>query len=197
MRKIYSKDGDAGIGTMVVLIAFLLVSILTAGILVNTANLLQTQADTTGADSAREVSGRLEALAVYGITDAVYGSVDFFFMKITLVPGSPEIRINETLIEISNGSKHVTLNFTKGVDPTGTQFSATNISDPAGMFKEGVISSGTIIRVRIDTRDVFAPLTGLPPQADLSVKIIPKHGQETLYTTRTPDAYVGTYVDLY
>jgi len=90
--------GQVGIGTLIVFIALVLVAAIAAGVLINTAGFLQSQAESTGQESTDQVSNGLQ---VTGATAEMSGgSVDNTAITLSLSPGSDPIDIKSVRFEI-------------------------------------------------------------------------------------------------
>jgi flagellin-like protein len=96
------ERGQVGIGTLIVFIAMVLVAAIAAGVLINTAGFLQTQAEATGEESTAQVSDRLQVVSTSGnVTDS--GSdrvVDQLNITVAQSPGAGNIDLSETSAEI-------------------------------------------------------------------------------------------------
>lgn len=104
------KDrGQVGIGTLIVFIAMVLVAAIAAGVLINTAGFLQTQAEATGEESTAQVSDNVQVVSTIGETglndhinvtegpddDSIYR----VGMTVQKAPGAGDIDLNTTTIE--------------------------------------------------------------------------------------------------
>ena len=61
-----SNRGQAGIGTLIVFIAMILVAAITAGVLFSTADFLQNKSTVTGQQSSAQVTDRIQLISTYG-----------------------------------------------------------------------------------------------------------------------------------
>ena len=103
------ERGQVGIGTLIVFIAMVLVAAIAAGVLINTAGFLQTQAEATGEESTSQVSDRLQVVSQSGTVDADgdeinVTEIDFVLAK---APGAGAIDLAQVSAELigTNGQE--------------------------------------------------------------------------------------------
>ena len=92
--------GQVGIGTLIVVIAMVLVAAIAAGVLINTAGFLQSQAEATGEESTDLVSERIDVTSTVGIVgDADAGDLLEIRVGVSGSPGADDIDLSETTIQ--------------------------------------------------------------------------------------------------
>ncbi|WP_117367912.1 archaellin/type IV pilin N-terminal domain-containing protein [Natrarchaeobaculum sulfurireducens] len=92
--------GQVGIGTLIVFIAMVLVAAIAAGVLINTAGMLQAQAEATGEESTELVSDRLDTSTAVGIVgDEEDGELEEIRVRVSAAPGANDIPLEETMIQ--------------------------------------------------------------------------------------------------
>ena len=146
------ERGQVGIGTLIVFIAMVLVAAIAAGVLINTAGFLQTQAEATGEESTAQVSDRLQVVSQSGTFDDAQGNGQIVELDFVLAqsPGASNIDLSETSVELIGEDGQET--FTLSTDADGT-----NID----MFK------GDNTVVFTDTSDRAQVTLGLDATSDL------------------------------
>ena len=214
MRRMNRKNvGAIGIGAMIVFIAMVLVAGIAASVLIQTSTKLETQALATGAETTEEVSG---GIAVDDITGHVDTDIDMLAITVRVRAGSPDIDLNHTILELSNGSKKVILSydytdanhFDDSVDSDADLFGTGNISDltneefgiivlsdPDSSLSRfnPVINEGDKVVLTVDADACF---NKIGERTDVLGMVIPEIGSPGMISFTTPSSYPDTVYDL-
>jgi len=158
--------GQVGIGTLIVFIALVLVAAIAAGVLINTAGLLQDSAEDTGAETQSEVSDRIVVTSAFGVADGANEQVDNtsnIELRLRPAAGAEVIDLGEATIEYlspSEGASGVLTNGTAGTDEfeidSGATLSAeddraTILLDPSAFLDGGSLDEGDTVELTIVT----------------------------------------------
>jgi flagellin FlaB len=187
--------GQVGIGTLIVFIALVLVAAIAAGVLINTAGFLQSQAESTGEESTKQVSNGVTVVSATGNIVAA-GNID----------GSVDSVQNVSIVtRLKSGSDPVDLRSAalEYIGPGGPQRVDLAGGDN-GVSIETVGSSGNSVdvledgseRIRLEIK--LEPLStpagpstigadSLEPGEEAEIRIIPDSGSATTVTIQAPD----------
>jgi flagellin FlaB len=103
------KRGQVGIGTLIVFIALVLVATIASGVLINTAEFLQTQSEETGQESTAQVADNINIIGQVGAVAKINETTDddspseLVLYELRLIvqrsPGSDDIDLTELSIQ--------------------------------------------------------------------------------------------------
>jgi flagellin FlaB len=122
------ERGQVGIGTLIVFIAMVLVAAIAAGVLINTAGFLQTQAEDTGTESTEQVADNLNVITQVG---NVSDDDKINEVRLGVQPASGANDINLAKLTIQYVSDSDFANIVVGNDTADGDDTATGDSDPA------------------------------------------------------------------
>jgi len=145
------ERGQVGIGTLIVFIAMVLVAAIAAGVLINTAGFLQSQAEATGQESTDLVSERVQVTSAVGIVtnNAANGSLAEIRISVSGSPGADEIDLSETTLQAVGPDGQNNLVFANSSEIGTADSPATDISqdtfgvrNSTGAFVDDAVING-------------------------------------------------------
>ena len=196
-EELFNKDnrGQVGIGTLIVFIAMVLVAAIAAGVLINTAGFLQTQAEATGQESTDQVSDRIEVVSSVGIVASDNSSLSSINVSVTKASGAGDIDLNSTTIQVVGPSGQA--NLVPVLDPGdvssigATEFAIKN--DNGSFVTDGanaVVGDGERFTIVINPdasgNSVF---DGFPQGSEATLDIVAPSSATTSTTLNGPDLY--------
>ena len=186
------ERGQVGIGTLIVFIALVLVAAIAAGVLINTAGFLQSQAEATGEESTSQVSDGLQIQTSTAEATAS-GNIEEIELEVSLAPGSDPVDVTEATLEWV-GEDDATTQEIEQIDRGGTdETDSTNVvvddSDPIELTDS---SESTTIAIMAEETDAIGAVgelgTDLPMNAgdSASITITTASGGQTSEVLNVP-----------
>ena len=205
------ERGQVGIGTLIVFIAMVLVAAIAAGVLINTAGFLQSQAEATGQESTDLVSERIDVTSTVGIVtgDADDGELAEIRVSVDGSAGADDIDLSQTTVQAVGPDGQENLIFTDNNQTADdgnedTIVGNTEVSQiPEGAFavqnSSGQFVSGDEAVINDDNQFtiVFNPETSPFGESDdafgesdeSSLDIVSPSGATTSVELRAPDLF--------
>jgi flagellin-like protein len=172
--------GQVGIGTLIIFIALVLVAAVAAGVLVNTAGLLQSQAEDTGSDAQAQVSNQIDVVSATGVAADGTDGVESVELIVKKSPGSDPIDLTAATIEYTSDTAADTL------VGDASEVSRTAIS---GGSDDVLTDNSDRIKITIDVNSVEG--SDLPAGEEATLQIVDQSGASTIYGVNVPDVLTG------
>ena len=197
-----------GIGAMIVFIAMVLVAGIAASVLVQTSTTLEMQALKTGSQTISEVASGITIEGVEGYNES--GVLTKLAIEIKPRAGSPDVDLDNTVVEISNSDTKYVLEydssaFTLSNETDGDIFSCSFSASTTTKFgiivlqdaDDSCTSSNPIINfgdhVVLAISDAFS---GIDPRTDVFGQVIAEEGSPGIIDFRTPESYTDAIMEL-
>ena len=204
--KLYLTDDDEaaiGIGTLIVFIALVLVAAIAAAVIIKTAYSLKDQAEATGAGAVKEVAGSFKVISLVGERTGapLSANINTLWLYVTVWDGSRGIDMSTARIVCRSSTNLAELSLdTTGA--TATRYDADEV--PPNTAGNGwdiatnmyFLDADNILKIEISINLVQGG-TGLAPNTDLTLQLVPGSGPVVQEYFVTPPSYGGDkYIDL-
>ena len=95
-----SRRGQAGVGTLILLIALLLIAAVAAGVFLEVSQVFQSQSSDTGEDVRQQLTGKLSVVAATGQVDTVGGTTGVSRVRLIVTAGGngQRLAVDESLL---------------------------------------------------------------------------------------------------
>ena len=194
------ERGQVGIGTLIVFIAMVLVAAIAAGVLINTAGFLQSQAEATGEDSTDLVSERIEVTSSVGIVEDAESPEALNEIRLSVAgsPGADNIDLRDTTLQAVGPDGQENLVFAE-IDDEGEDVGDIGEGEFAVKNSDGefvdeddsaVVGPDDQFTIVLDPNESpFEDDGAFPEGSQSSIDIVSPAGATTSVELRAPDLY--------
>lgn len=187
-----NKKAEMGIGTLIIFIAMILVAAIAASVLIQTATSLQNRALLTGTRTQEQIGTALQVLQVHAENGSTGGTVDNFFLKFKLSPGSEPIRLNDTLVEFDTRDSSAFLRYNDSSSDCSASDYSTNPVTGEGRFgaryliegnshADGYVHAGDVLEL------CFESTRSVGSEEDVIFRLVPQVGMASVTETAVPE----------
>ncbi|HEC56877.1 MAG TPA: flagellin [Candidatus Syntrophoarchaeum butanivorans] len=204
-RRSLLKDevAQAGIGTLIIFIAMVLVAAVAAAVLIQTSGVLQQKSQETGQQTIQEVSSNIEIVGIVGHRSSATEN-DFDFVNVTIKPmaGSGSIDLSQMVVAMQNETTRVDkITYHKSGDGMdASHYIVTELRDDDNSLDPStdtttVINAGDLVILCFNTTALGLDF---PTREPVRIEIKPEHGAAVIKDLITPPSYsVERYVTLF
>jgi len=168
----HDRRGQVGIGTLIIFIAMVLVAAVAAGVLINTAGMLEAKASDTSQDAQAQVSNHIVVVSAVGDVDSSTGTVTTLDLTLMKAAGAGDMDLSKASFEYISDDAAATLQ---------------ESDDPVTLSSTTLTSRDDRIDLRIDVDDSsLEGGDGLEPGDKAMLTIVTASGAKSLYGVNVP-----------
>lgn len=191
------SDAQAGIGTLIIFIAMVLVAAVAAAVLIQTSGVLQQKSQETGAQAIEEVSSNIGIENIVGHrSSASTNDLEYVNITVKVMAGAGDIDISQLRISIQNKTGRTDNIQYSATNLTSTTFTVTERRDEDDSYNTAnsnyVINSGDLVTINLK------PSIDFPAREPMRIELNPEHGAAVIKDLTTPASYgVDIYINLF
>jgi flagellin-like protein len=183
------ERGQVGIGTLIIFIAMVLVAAVAAGVLINTAGLLEASASDTASDSQAQVSNQITVVSAVGDVDSEdVAELNFTVMKSA---GSGDIDLANMTVQYQSADKAETLGFGDTAGPNTFVMYNTDGNSELTVSNDLVLNDTDerkVISIDLSASGVDDTLA---EGEEATVTFVDQSGASAIYGVNVPDTISG------
>lgn len=186
----FRNRAQVGIEILLVLLAIILVAAVAAGVLINTAGVLENEGSASNPDSREEVSNRIIVVDAVGQVNPDGTQITALNLTVMQSPGAPGVDLGAATIDVIRADAETTLEFASGASDGSADpptFAVRTMTDPDGSYP---VLNERADRMRIDISlgAGSGVLRALPEGAAVTLKVATGSGSVYTYVVDVPDS---------
>lgn len=196
-----NKKADVGIGTLIIFIAMIMVAGITANVLIQTTQSLQSRALQTGTQAQRAISTLPTINRI--VAENVAQGIEDFRLELKLSPGSEGIDLRTAMLSMELNDDGYTFTYTEGdcVNNSTTGYS-TDLANKNGTFTVRYLVRGNSNQIgylmRGDIVELcFASANRIGENRRVELRFVPQVGMVATASFYTPNILTGTRARLF
>ena len=210
IRGVLSFDTSAsiGIGSLIIFIAMIMVAGVTASVMIQTMNSLESQALKTASETIKDIANGVRVTHVSGYSNTSKITQLAIFIETTA--GSDAVDLSHTYIALSDSSSNNLLNYDDTCFSSSVSSGIFSTINPSNLTNEefGIIvirdidnSCGStnpsinkddMVAIIVNTTSCFS---GLSTRTEVFGRVTPEYGIRGVIQFTTPGAYTKTIID--
>ncbi|WP_293033104.1 archaellin/type IV pilin N-terminal domain-containing protein [Natronococcus sp.] len=192
------ERGQVGIGTLIVFIAMVLVAAIAAGVLINTAGSLQSQASDTGSETQEAVANQIEVVHAVGYTGehdsadhAESDEVGHLDLTVKKSAGSDVIDLTSATIQYTSETADATLSYADSDDWSDGDSTETSLDDFVDEEHDDVFATIEAGQSPADEGDSYAPNEEAQSLTNTDDRVIVRLDIDAIENGGDPDTNLG------
>ncbi|USZ70450.1 archaellin/type IV pilin N-terminal domain-containing protein [Natronosalvus halobius] len=178
------ERGQVGIGTLIVFIAMVLVAAIAAGVLINTAGSLQSQASDTGTETQQAVANQIEVVHAVAETNESGEPFEQLNLTVKKSAGSDVIDLTAVTVQYTDSNESLTLAHESVVDSTNDPYFNTTAATTDSDANSLTDTSDRVV-IAINLNESVNP-SALNTGDSATVEIVDQSGAKFTYGVTMP-----------